>query len=366
MLIYICASALFISVLHSFYSFKKNKLSLLLSAYYFSLATCGVTHYFATRPTSDLLPDIFFIHVTPIWGIAGPCLYVYSKSTLRDEQRLPKSGWIHFLPFLIYLIFISPYLFSPQINFGLSASLLLIYTLISIKMIFAFYKKEENRHSNSINQKTWLFTLTFSSLALSISMLLVTIDFLFMQKSAAQIPDGPLYTLTLTLFLTIAVSPFFFPQILYGLSNYQPDHPSEPDIEVAKQQVANVPDYNESAMNDPFIELSRRIEEYLKNEKPYLSKDFSMHDIAVAVDAPNHQISNCLNKVMLTNFASLKNQLRVEHSINLLKQNEAAALSIEGISQNAGFATRSSFYTAFKKVTGKTPTDYIAVELVKK
>ncbi|MFM7769405.1 MAG: helix-turn-helix domain-containing protein, partial [Bacteroidota bacterium] len=92
------------------------------------------------------------------------------------------------------------------------------------------------------------------------------------------------------------------------------------------------------------------------------SKDFSMHEIAVAMDAPIHHISYCLNQIMQTNFANLKNRLRVEYSILLMKQNESSTLSIEGIAQNSGFSTRSSFYSAFKNVTGTTPTEFLQKE----
>ncbi|MFN5641052.1 MAG: helix-turn-helix domain-containing protein [Sphingobacteriales bacterium] len=80
------------------------------------------------------------------------------------------------------------------------------------------------------------------------------------------------------------------------------------------------------------------------------------------MDVPNHHISYCLNQIMQTNFANLKNRLRVEFAMNLLKENEISTLSIEGIAQNSGFATRSSFYSAFKNITGTTPTEYLQKE----
>lgn len=52
-------------------------------------------------------------------------------------------------------------------------------------------------------------------------------------------------------------------------------------------------------------------------------------------------------------------QLRVDHAKQLLKEGKTDDLTIQGIAQKSGFSTRSSFYNAFKTVTGITPTEYL-------
>jgi AraC-like DNA-binding protein len=41
-----------------------------------------------------------------------------------------------------------------------------------------------------------------------------------------------------------------------------------------------------------------------------------------------------------------------------LKRGTDSTLTIEAISEQSGFKTRSNFYTAFKEETGLTPTEY--------
>jgi YesN/AraC family two-component response regulator len=57
------------------------------------------------------------------------------------------------------------------------------------------------------------------------------------------------------------------------------------------------------------------------------------------------------------NFNELTNKFRFEE-VKMLLEN-AKQYSIEGIGYEVGFASKSSFYTLFKKHTGLTPKDYI-------
>jgi len=391
MLLYICITIIFISILFSIYSYKENKLSLLLSAYLIILATYGMAHHYTTFEKSDFWLAIFFNHFTPLWVMAGPLVYLYVKSTLEDAPRLPKYAWIHFIPSLLFLISASPYylkpfseklelarqihadleflkmvspnlILTPEINFILRPTLLFTYALASLALLIQFQKKER-QHLYIPSQQIkitlrWLFTLITISLGLAISFLIVSSKFIFTPSIGYELLSHPLHLVSGILFLIMTISPFFFPQILYGLPNYQKEiiNPSKETSTIKSE--AEIP----TDENDPFVQLSHKIQEYLKNEKPYLDKEFSMHDIAVAMDVPNHHISYCLNQILQTNFANLKNRLRVEYSMNLLKQNETSTLSIEGIAQNSGFATRSSFYSAFKNVTGTTPTEFLQKE----
>lgn len=98
---------------------------------------------------------------------------------------------------------------------------------------------------------------------------------------------------------------------------------------------------------------------YLIQEQPYLKEHFSVHDLAIAMDVPDHHISYCFNKILKQKFASLKNQLRIQYAQQLLLSGLAKELTMEAIGQKAGFTTRSNFYAAFKAETGLSPSEFI-------
>jgi YesN/AraC family two-component response regulator len=102
-----------------------------------------------------------------------------------------------------------------------------------------------------------------------------------------------------------------------------------------------------------------RIMEYLKTDKQYLNPNLSIHEISKSLDIPQARVTYCFNKVIKVPFPRLRNQLRIEHAIELLTQNAHLSLSIEGIAMQAGFKNKSTFYIAFKDVKCMTPMDWI-------
>ena len=49
---------------------------------------------------------------------------------------------------------------------------------------------------------------------------------------------------------------------------------------------------------------------------------------------------------------------RVEHAQKLLREDETSKITVEELADRVGYNSKSSFNTAFKKITSKTPTEY--------
>jgi len=74
-----------------------------------------------------------------------------------------------------------------------------------------------------------------------------------------------------------------------------------------------------------------------------------------------------LNSKLNSSFPDYINAMRIKTAISLLNDFYKKHLTIETIAYECGFNNRTSFYKAFKKQTGKLPTDYLKnkVELKK-
>lgn len=68
--------------------------------------------------------------------------------------------------------------------------------------------------------------------------------------------------------------------------------------------------------------------------------------------------------VINKSFPDLKNEMRVNYALELLKSNMSSKISIEGIGKNAGFASPSNFFLIFKKITGYTPNQWLDLNKV--
>jgi AraC-like DNA-binding protein len=75
---------------------------------------------------------------------------------------------------------------------------------------------------------------------------------------------------------------------------------------------------------------------------------------------PLQNISAFVNQHIGENFNDFVNRYRVNHLIGMYENDQSIAqrLTLEALGKKAGFGSRSTFISAFKKVTGQTPSAY--------
>lgn len=96
----------------------------------------------------------------------------------------------------------------------------------------------------------------------------------------------------------------------------------------------------------------------LEKNQFYLNQDLKIKDISNAINIPAHHISQVLNERMEMSFHDLINLLRIEHAKVLILSGATEQYSIQAIGEESGYKNKSSFYRAFKKNTGTTPSKY--------
>jgi AraC-like DNA-binding protein len=103
-------------------------------------------------------------------------------------------------------------------------------------------------------------------------------------------------------------------------------------------------------------ELIQKLEGLLKTEKPFLQPDFSLAALAKLLRVTPHILSQAINDGLGKSFFELTAEYRIEEAKNLLI--EQPNIKIEEIAEQVGYSSKSSFNTAFKKITGKTPSEF--------
>ena len=84
----------------------------------------------------------------------------------------------------------------------------------------------------------------------------------------------------------------------------------------------------------------------------------TINRLAAELDIPPHQISTFLNQHMNTSFSEFLNKYRIEYAIERIKNGDARRLTLEALASECGFNNRNSFTTAFKRITGVTPSEF--------
>ena len=81
-------------------------------------------------------------------------------------------------------------------------------------------------------------------------------------------------------------------------------------------------------------------------------------DVSNDVSEHPKRVSQVINQETGKNFKAYINSFRIIDAKAMLNDEKASNLSIEGIGLEVGFKSKSSFYEAFKKETGLTPSGY--------
>ena len=96
----------------------------------------------------------------------------------------------------------------------------------------------------------------------------------------------------------------------------------------------------------------------MEHERPYRESSLTLTMLSNMLDASPHHISQVINEKLGKSFFDFVNEYRVQETKNALVSPESNRFSVLGIALDAGFNSKSAFYTAFKKHTGMTPTQF--------
>jgi YesN/AraC family two-component response regulator len=126
---------------------------------------------------------------------------------------------------------------------------------------------------------------------------------------------------------------------------------SQPSIEKNKR--------GKTILSDAKIEeIVSKIIPLLEGEKLYQEPELTLQQLADKIQYPYYQVSQAINEGMKKNFYDLVNSYRVEEAKRLLLDSKNRNYTILSVGFEAGFNSKTTFNTVFKKFTGLTPTEY--------
>ena len=370
-----------------FSSYRKSK-NAYLAAYLLFSNLFSLIYYIIFETEDVDLAAIFTLHFTPFYLLTQPFLHLYIYS-YRKDFKFKSSYLLLFLPFLITLINISPYIGLPLAEKRVFAAAFLqnaevlyqakllflpyyyqslfrpVFNLVLlIFTCFTFYK---NQHlfefkKSKFNERYFVWViLLITGLLNSLSFIFIVNKLLISTFDFGILTNVSFVTINTVvnyLFACQNLLLLFFPQILFQEHIYSKNlGKSKKDPFIKSESTLSV---------DRLNEIEGQIQEYVSEEKPYLVQGFSLTSISQNTGIPSHQLSYYFNDHLKTNFNDWKNHLRIEYVVSEINQGKHKNFTLESLASSSGFASRANFNKAFLVEMNQTPTEYIKNRAPKK
>lgn len=114
--------------------------------------------------------------------------------------------------------------------------------------------------------------------------------------------------------------------------------------------------YERSALtNNDLAVIAERLTQAIDKDKAHLDPELTLAKLSAIAREPSQYISQTLSQHLHTTFFDFINNARIESAKHMLEETEQTVLEV---ALATGFNSRSSFYTAFKKFTDLTPSQY--------
>ena len=111
--------------------------------------------------------------------------------------------------------------------------------------------------------------------------------------------------------------------------------------------------------NNKTVELLKyNLEELMYKKKPFLKPGYTIKDLSEELGMPSYQLSSFINHRLGMNFSDYLNHFRIKYCEEIIKKEGGGKLNLQQLAARCGFQNRNTFTTAFKKFTGRTPSEY--------
>jgi AraC-like DNA-binding protein len=105
-------------------------------------------------------------------------------------------------------------------------------------------------------------------------------------------------------------------------------------------------------------EILKKISTEFENKKYYSENLASLSDLAKRTGESPHHVSQVINEKLNMGFFELLAKYRIDEAKKLICDKKNTNLTIEEISEIVGYNSKTAFNNSFKKLTGKTPSEF--------
>lgn len=309
----------------------------------------------------------------PFLALLGPALLFYI--TAIRIGKVPSVQYLHLIPFALYAISLLPFYFSSAeekiywvevtMTTGQADAYINLLFVLHFIGYLAWIYLILLRHSGTASaMKTdlaetdlgWIRSLT------SIMLICGIIAIGLFSLSAARVMETLLANYLAGFVMALIVYVMGYRSLITPKLFGDRDYPawvyrSSWDLFWGKFQFNPVAPTADIYLQEE-QKLLAELQDFMESKKTYRNSDISLAKLSSKTGIPQYLLSRIINGHLGQNFFDFINEYRVKEVCKRLSQPDQHRYTILSLAMDAGFNSKSSFNTAFRKSTGLTPSEY--------
>lgn len=312
---------------------------------------------------------LFFVPFQQFFLI-GPVIYCYTRSLLDADFRLQGTDWLHFLPGGLYLLYsvvifvVDVFVLEGDFYFyadGRDKDLAPWYQvtgLLAMLLYSALSLRQYNRYRKRIFEElSYADTVVFSWVKQYLIALLIILS--LRVTFLILLPNFGSFGKWFWYYLGFAVLYSFI-----GLAGYTNVVKSLAPLHWRRQRPAAV---KKTAEPEPKAVEAAELNDWkpqilalMEEERLYENPTLTLNDFADRLGITSKQVSGIINQGFGQNFNDFVNSYRVAAVKERFALGDQDQYTILSIALACGFNSKTTFNRVFKRVTARTPVQYLA------
>lgn len=312
------------------------------------------------------IPNLLMF-LRPFSFLIFPIFYLFVMTICYNNFNFKTVTLLHGLPFFIYFIIIILSLFVEieskmnfyfyKIDWFINAILLKLQAIIYVftsMFVLKRYRKIFLEYYSSGNINIYKFLFQVVILLIICLPLTIAKEFVIFSdiKLVFEWINIILVLIALSMFSWFLFIALYNPNLFRGVDS------TLKIGECLLSEIKKDKNYISNGQYGVATEKIEQIKKYIEENEPYIDSDFNLQKMSEQIKIPIRELSLIINHHFRQHFFDFINEYRIKKAIELLNNCSKNKYTIQQIFYSVGFNSKSSFNTAFKKFTSKTPTEY--------
>jgi AraC-like DNA-binding protein len=353
----ILKSSLFNSNSNKYLAYLLFALSFVLLNYVFEIEDT-----FTSYPFLRFLDYIEWIFLLPVF------IFLFIINRIDDTVKNRQRTYLYYIPFAYSSTFTITYHLNDILGIYKIADsgIFIINILRLIQLLFAFiiilfppfYSYFMIRHLKDPKEKKWVITLLTILYLLIFVWLITYMSGVFFGVDISSTMSVLALCATFVMHWTayIGIYKYKLAKNKDAISHFLNNDSAvlSPSLQIVGNSTPQ--EYKESITADNLY--FQKLELLCKDEHIYTDSTLNREKVAEKLGISAGYVSQIVNTITGDNFAHYINQYRVEAVKEMISDPEYENYTLLTMGLESGFTSKTTFYNAFKKVTGQTPNEY--------